>query len=161
MQLVKTLQGKKASFCIIIGDMNFPELSHIKVLVVDDDPAMTDLLRLLLQPALGLVITANSGVEGIKLVHEESPDLILLDLMMPGMDGWEVCKVVRSFSKIPIIILSAMDNPGLVASALDAGADDYLVKPVTSSMLLAHIANIVRRMHLPSRSILSATADKL
>ncbi len=72
MQLVKTLQGKKASFCIIIGDMNFPELSHIKVLVVDDDPAMTDLLRLLLQPALGLVITANSGVEGIKLVHEES-----------------------------------------------------------------------------------------
>jgi DNA-binding response OmpR family regulator len=120
----------------------------MKILVIDDDPAMTDLLKLLLEPAATDVITANAGPEGIALVRSGNPDVIVLDLMMPDMNGWQVCKAVREFSKVPILILSALDSPGLVAAALDAGADDYLIKPVPSSVLVAHIRNLVRRTRL-------------
>jgi two-component system KDP operon response regulator KdpE len=65
--------------------------------------------------------------------------------MMPGMDGWQVCAQVRSFSAVPILILSALDSPGMVASALDAGADDYLVKPVPVGVLIAHLNTLTRR----------------
>ena len=65
--------------------------------------------------------------------------------MMPDMDGWETCKRIRSFSNTPIIVLSALNNPGMVASALDAGADDYLIKPVPGSLLIAHIKTLTRR----------------
>ncbi len=117
----------------------------MKILVIDDDPAMTDLLKLLLMPAAADVITANSGPEGIRLANDERPDVITLDLMMPDINGWQVCKAIRKVSSIPILILSALDSPGLVAAALDAGADDYLIKPVPSSVLLAHINKLVRR----------------
>jgi DNA-binding response OmpR family regulator len=66
-------------------------------------------------------------------------------LMMPGMDGWQVCNQIRSFSKVPILVFSALDSPGMVASALDAGADDYLVKPVPSGVLIAHLNKLTRR----------------
>jgi two-component system KDP operon response regulator KdpE len=120
----------------------------MKILVIDDDPAMTDLLKLLLEPASAQVVTANSGPEGVRMVRIENPDLIILDLMMPDMNGWQVCKTVREFSKVPILILSALDSPGLVAAALDTGADDYLIKPVPSSVLVAHINKLVRRTRL-------------
>ncbi len=117
----------------------------IKVLAIDDDTAMTELLTLLLQTHSFEITTANSGQEGIALLKKKNPDIVLLDLMMPGMDGWEVCKQIRSFSNIPIVVLSALNNPGMVASALDAGADDYLIKPVPSSILVAHLKNLARR----------------
>ena len=117
----------------------------VKILVIDDDPAMTELLDLLLKPRGFRVATSNTGEEGVQLVHQFRPDVIILDLMMPGMDGWKVCQAVRTFSQVPILILSALDGPGLVASALDAGADDYLVKPVPSGVLVAHLNNLTRR----------------
>jgi DNA-binding response OmpR family regulator len=120
----------------------------MKILVIDDDPAMTDLLKLLLEPASTDILTANSGPDGILLAKTKAPEVIILDLMMPDMNGWQVCKAVREFSKVPILILSALDSPGLVAAALDAGADDYLIKPVPSSVLMAHIQNLVRRTRL-------------
>ena len=120
----------------------------MKILVIDDDPAMTDLLKLLLEPASSDILTANSGPDGILLAQTKTPDVIILDLMMPDMNGWQVCKAVREFSKVPILILSALDSPGLVAAALDAGADDYLIKPVPSNVLMAHIQNLVRRTRL-------------
>ena len=116
----------------------------MKILAIDDDTAMTDLLRLTLETKLE-IITTNSSLDADQKVKEQSPDLILLDLMMNDMDGWEVCKLIREFSKIPILILSALDSPGLVATALDAGADDYLIKPVASGVLLAHIHKLARR----------------
>jgi DNA-binding response OmpR family regulator len=67
--------------------------------------------------------------------------------MMPGMDGWQVCGQLRTFSQIPILVLSALDNPGNVAAALDAGADDYLVKPASSGLLIARINMLTRRPH--------------
>jgi DNA-binding response OmpR family regulator len=117
----------------------------IRVLAVDDDPAMTDLLNLLLRSYGFEVATENSGESAVESIRANPPDVVLLDLMMPGMNGWEVCAAVRKFSKVPIIILSALDKPADVASALDAGADDYLVKPVSSSVLVAHINNQARR----------------
>jgi DNA-binding response OmpR family regulator len=116
-----------------------------KVLTIDDDPAMTELLTLLLKMHGIDAYMANNGEEGIRLMRKISPDIIILDLMMPGMDGWQVCEKIRSFSDIPILILSALDNPGMVASALDAGADDYLVKPVPSGVLIAHLNTLTRR----------------
>ena len=117
----------------------------IKVLAIDDDKAMTDLLTLLLKAQGFEVVTANNGEDGIRFIQERNPDLVLLDLMMNGMNGWAVCNEVRKFSRIPILVLSALDSPANVASALDAGADDYLVKPVPSGVLVAHINRLTRK----------------
>src|SRR5687767_7068109 len=120
----------------------------LKVLTIDDDAAMTELIALLLR-SYGLeVISANEGERGLELARSEKPDLIMLDLTMPGIDGWQVCKTIRSFSKVPVIVLSALDDPAIISSALDAGADDYMVKPVPSSVLIAHINNLTRRHHV-------------
>jgi DNA-binding response OmpR family regulator len=120
----------------------------MKILVIDDDAAMTDLLKLLLEPTSSTVLTANDAAEGIGLVKELSPDIIIVDLMMPDMNGWEVCRTIRSLTQAPIIVLSALNHPGMVARALNAGADDYLTKPVTSKILLAYINKLVRRQNV-------------
>ncbi len=122
------------------------------ILVIDDDTAITDLMSMLLKTHGFDVVTANSGAQGIQLAREKNPNVILLDLMMPDVDGWQVCKAVRQFSSAPILILSAINDPRMVASVLDAGADDFLVKPVPSGVLVAHIRKMVRRtgsLHMP------------
>lgn len=116
-----------------------------KILVIDDDPAVTDLLSLLLKSqGFDVAVTNNSG-DGLNMIREDSPDLVVLDLMMPDVDGWEVCRSVRSFSKVPIIVLSALNDPSMIASVLDAGADDYLTKPTPSRVLVAHINRLIKR----------------
>ncbi len=117
-----------------------------KVLVIDDDPDMTDLLSLLLKTRGFDVISSNNGEEGVQKARNDSPDVIILDLMMNGMDGWHVCAAIRKFSSIPILILSALDNPGTIVSALDAGADDFLTKPVSSGLLVSRLKTLTRRV---------------
>jgi len=117
----------------------------MKILVIDDDPAMTDLLKLILVSSNAEVFTANSGNEGLQKIKDLCPSIVILDLMMPDMDGWQITSEIRKFSSVPILILSVIDNPGLVARALDAGADDYLIKPAARNMLIAHINNLTRR----------------
>jgi DNA-binding response OmpR family regulator len=119
-----------------------------KILVIDDDVAITELLSMLLRTHGFDVIVTNSGADGIHLVEETIPNVVLLDLMMPDKDGWQVCKAIRAFSNIPILILSAINDPSVVASVLDAGADDFLVKPVPSGVLVAHIRKMVRQTNL-------------
>jgi DNA-binding response OmpR family regulator len=116
-----------------------------KILVIDDDTAVTDLLSVLLKSHGFDVWATNSSTEGLTYIRENQSDLVILDLMMPEMDGWEVCKSVRAFSQVPIIILSALNDPSMVASVLDAGADDYLTKPTPSRVLVAHINRLTRR----------------
>jgi two-component system KDP operon response regulator KdpE len=116
-----------------------------KILIIDDDAAITDLMGMLLKTHGFDAITANSGADGIRLVREKNPNIVILDLMMPDLDGWQVCKALRQFSNVPILILSAINDPRMVASVLDAGADDFLVKPVPSGVLVAHIRKMVRR----------------
>jgi len=116
-----------------------------KILVIDDDVAITELMSMLLKTHGFDVITTNSGTEGVELTKKTVPSVVLLDLMMPDMDGWQVCTAIRTFSNIPILILSAINDPSIVASVLDAGADDFLVKPVPSGVLVAHIRKMVRQ----------------
>ncbi len=116
-----------------------------KILVIDDDVAITELMSMLLKTHGFDAITTNVGAEGVELARKNAPSVVLLDLMMPDMDGWQVCTAIRAFSNIPILILSAINNPSVVASVLDAGADDFLVKPVPSSVLVAHIRKMVRQ----------------
>jgi DNA-binding response OmpR family regulator len=119
-----------------------------QILVIDDDVAITELMSMLLKTHGFDVITCNSGADGVKMAEINKPDAILLDLMMPDMDGWQVCKSIRVFSNTPILVLSAINDPRMVASVLDAGADDFLVKPVPSGVLVAHIRKMVRRIEV-------------
>lgn len=116
-----------------------------KLLVIDDDTAVTDLLSLLLKSQGFEVFATNNSAEGLSMIRELDPDLVVLDLMMPEIDGWEVCRSVRQFSQVPIIILSALNDPSMIASVLDAGADDYLTKPTPSRVLVAHINRLTKR----------------
>jgi len=116
-----------------------------EVLILDDDTAITDLLSMLLKSHGFEVITANTAREGLELMKDRNPGVVILDLMMPDKDGMEVCKAVRLFSNVPILILSAINDPRMIASVLDEGADDYLIKPVPSNVLVAHIRKLIRR----------------
>jgi DNA-binding response OmpR family regulator len=116
-----------------------------KVLVIDDDTAMTDLFKLTLGPKGYEVITTNTGADGIAAIKHHHPDVVVLDLLMPGEDGWETCASIRKFSNVPILVLSALSSPGLTTRLLDAGADDYLIKPVSTRMLIAQINKLCRR----------------
>ncbi len=120
----------------------------IEVLLVDDDPDLAIMLRTLLRGQDYQIQAVFSGEEGIEACKDSPPDVVMLDLLMPEMDGWEVCRRIREFSDVPILILSALGAPGSVARALDAGADDYLIKPVHASLLASRLRTLVRRRAL-------------
>ena len=117
----------------------------MNILAVDDDRAMTDLIAMLLEKHGFVIRTSNSARDAIKIIGENWAQAVVLDLMMPDIDGRQVCKKVREFSNVPIIILSAFNDPDIVAESLDSGADDYLVKPVPSEVLAAHLTRLIRR----------------
>jgi DNA-binding response OmpR family regulator len=116
-----------------------------RVLVLDNDIIITELLKATLEPKAFEVHTIHEGEEEIEAVRRLDPDVIVLDLYLPEKDGWRVCREIRKFSKIPILILSVLNNPDAIAQALDEGADDYLIKPVPSGVLIAHLNNLIRR----------------
>jgi len=120
-------------------------MNQVKILVIDDDEGNTAQLKYLLDAGASQIIAAKSGEEGIELVKEQNPDVIILDLMKPDLNGWGVCKSIREFSQVPILIYSAADTPGAVVQALDVGADDYLTKPVSCNTLMAHLNRLLRR----------------
>lgn len=117
----------------------------MKILIIDDDPSVTDLLELILTPTQAEIQHAYDGEQGAGMLREFVPDIILLDYMMPGMDGMETTRRIRKVTKTPIIILSVLNDPIKLARVLDAGADDYLIKPVSRGVLIAHINNLLRR----------------
>jgi len=131
-------------------------MERVKILVIDDDAGMNELLSLLLAPASPDILTADSGITGLELARKHNPDIIILDLMMPDINGWVLCKKIREFSDTPILILTAMDSPGAIAQALDFGADDYLIKPVSSSTLIAHLNKLLRRSSITLQSTSAA-----
>lgn len=117
----------------------------IRVLIIDDDPATSEMLKLVISQLTSDIFIANSGEECLSLTKQHTPDILILDLVMPDMNGAEICKEIRKFSSVPILILSAIDNPKLIAETLNAGADNFLSKPVPSAMLFAHIQKLVKR----------------
>jgi len=117
----------------------------VEVLLIDDDPDLSIMLRTLLRGQDFQIQAVFAGEEGIRACRENQPDVVILDILMPEMDGWEVCEHIRDFSEVPILILSALGSPGSVARALDAGADDYLIKPIHASLLASRLRTLVRR----------------
>ena len=115
------------------------------VLVIDNDVALTEIFKALLEPEAFEVFTAHQVEDGLEAIRRLNPDVIVLDLYMPDKDGWQICRDIRAFSTSPILILSVLNNPDAVAKALDEGADDYLIKPVPSGVLIAHLKNLIRR----------------
>jgi two-component system KDP operon response regulator KdpE len=116
-----------------------------RILVVDDEAPILRLLRRILTASGYEVVVAASGLEGVELAHQQQPDLILLDLSMPGMDGMAVCRELRQWSEAPIIVVSARGEERYKVHALDLGADDYLTKPFGYDELLARVRVCLRR----------------
>jgi DNA-binding response OmpR family regulator len=115
------------------------------ILVVDDEPAIVDILTYNLEKAHYKVLVARDGVSAIEVTKREQPDLIILDLMLPGMDGLEVCRSLRHSGDIPIIMLTARDEEVDRVVGLELGADDYVVKPFSVRELLARVKTVLRR----------------
>jgi len=115
------------------------------VLVVDDDPGLLKLVRHTLEMEGYDVTTASDGKTGLQLIEDEQPSLVLLDIMMPGLDGFQVCERVRKYLKVPIIMLTAKSRVDDVVHGFDVGADDYVTKPFGTDELLARVKTILRR----------------
>ena len=116
-----------------------------RILLVDDDPNISHLVRLYLEKEGFAVTESARGDEALEAFQRESPALVLLDVMLPGMDGWQVCREVRKISNIPIIMLTAKDETFDKVLGLELGADDYVVKPFDSKEVVARIKAVLRR----------------
>lgn len=116
-----------------------------KILVVDDDKNICELLNLYLKKEGYEVVFAYDGSEAVSKAKEENPNLILLDVMMPVINGWEACKLIRQFSNVPIIMLTALDTTENKVQGLNIGADDYIVKPFEPLEVIARINAHIRR----------------
>ena len=117
-----------------------------RVLVVDDDAKTVELVKLYLNRDGYKVLTAYNGVEALRLAREGHPDLIVLDLMLPGIDGFEVCRTLRDESDVPIIMLTARTTDQDKLTGLGLGADDYVTKPFSPKELAARIRAVLRRL---------------
>lgn len=119
-----------------------------KVLVIEDDKNIAELLRLYLEKDGFAVTIADNGALGVEEFKRITPDLVLLDLMLPVLDGWGVCREIRSFSNIPIIMLTAKGETLDKVTGLEMGADDYIVKPFEIGELMARIHTVMRRFEV-------------
>ena len=115
------------------------------IMVVDDEKNICELIRLYLEKEGFAVTIANNGSDAIAMIRQNRPDLVLLDIMMPVIDGWEVCRQVREFSQVPIIMLTAKGETFDKVMGLDLGADDYIVKPFDTKEVVARVKAVLRR----------------
>ncbi|MEW6142561.1 MAG: response regulator transcription factor [Chloroflexota bacterium] len=122
-----------------------------KIFLVDDETKLLRLVRANLEPAGYEVLTATDAAAALKLLEMEAPDLVILDIMLPDMDGYEVCQRVREISDVPIIFLTAKAQDTDKVKGLRLGADDYITKPFNIEELLARIENVMRRARPPER----------
>ena len=132
-----------------------------KVLIVEDDKNIADLLRLYLEKEPMECQVANDGLTGLDKFHQFQPDLVLLDIMLPGMDGWSVCKKIRETSKVPVIMLTAKGELEDKVSGLEMGADDYITKPFEMKEVLARIHAVLRRFGEEQQTEKRLSFDKL
>ena len=123
-----------------------------KILVIDDEEPTVQLIAMLLERRGFEVIKAYRAEEGLRKAYRFQPDLVLLDIMMPDMDGWEVCKRLREMSDVPIVFLTARGEVRDVVRGLEMGADDYVVKPYDNDELVARVKAHLRRSPRPSMS---------
>jgi len=120
-----------------------------KILIVDDETRIVDILNYNLRKEGYETICAHDGETGLKLAIAENPDLVLLDIMMPGLDGYEVCKRLRKVSQVPVIMLTAKAEESDKVMSFELGADDYITKPFGVREMLARVMANLRRVHMP------------
>jgi DNA-binding response OmpR family regulator len=126
-------------------------MAKIRVLVVDDEPRYVLAVRANLEASGYEVISAHDGQAAVELAASEEPDLVILDVRMPVLDGCEACRRIREFSSVPILMLTALAEDTDKVRGLDAGADDYVTKPFSAQELLARIRSIMRRVELSAQ----------
>ena len=136
-------------------------MANTTILLMDDDENICKVIRLYLEKEGMNVQVAHDGAAGLDLFHQETPDLVLLDIMMPGMDGIEVIKQIRRESSVPVIMLTAKGDTIDKVLALELGADDYIVKPFEMKELIARINAVLRRTEIPNDTSKKLHFDKL
>lgn len=129
----------------------------VKILAVDDEPLYIRLLKVNLEAEGYEVISAQNGEEAVEMITAQSPDLVIMDVMMPIMDGISACIRIRQFSNIPIILLTAMGEEHDRVNGLNIGADDYVVKPFSATEMVARVRAVLRRTHVQSAADPSRT----
>lgn len=120
-------------------------MMNLKVLLIDDDADLLQLATVIFKKEGAQVITARDGMEGVSKLFTHHPDLIILDVMMPGMNGFEVCERIRQVSDTPLIMLTALNHEQEMLRGLEAGADDFLSKPFNADILVARAKTVLRR----------------
>ena len=132
-----------------------------KVLIVEDDKNIADLMRLYLEKESMDCQVANDGLVGLEKFQQFQPDLVMLDIMLPGMDGWSICRKIRETSKVPIIMLTAKGELEDKVNGLELGADDYITKPFEMKEVLARVHAVLRRYGEEEQTEKRLTFDKL
>src|SRR6266702_1189988 len=122
----------------------------MKILVIEDEANIVDLIRLYLEQAGYAVVSAADGITGLELHAREKPDLVILDLMLPALDGMEVCRRIRAWANTPILMLTARQGEEDRIAGLELGADDYLVKPFSPRELVSRVKAVLRRSGAPA-----------
>lgn len=120
-------------------------MENKRILIIDDDPEILGLLQIMLEREGADVFQANGSEEGLRAFWQVRPDLVILDIMMPNLSGWEICQRIRELADTPIVFLSVLDDEACLVRGLNLGADDYVIKPVKRDVLLARTEAILRR----------------
>ena len=142
------MSDKQLQLALILGTLNNRLMETVKILIVDDEPDILEFLAYNLKKEGFQVLTATDGEEGIKVAESEAPNLVILDIMMPKMDGVEVCRYLRSkaeFDKTVIAFLTAREEDYSQIAALDVGGDDYITKPIRPRVFLSRVKALLRR----------------
>ena len=118
----------------------------VKILVIDDDPDVADIVSIIFELRWpdAVVMPAGDGETGVEMAKAESPDIVILDLGLPGIDGFEVCRQIRRFSQVPVVILSVRDTPEAMALGKEVGANDYVTKPFNPNHLLERVQAVLQ-----------------
>ena len=129
-------------------------MAEAKILVVEDDRDILDLIRLLLESRRYEVVSAEDGIVGLRQFKACQPDLVLLDIKLPGMSGTQLCKEIRSISEVPIIFMSSNRDAEDIIAGLDSGADDYVTKPFDPTVLAARVKANLRRVLATKQAVM-------
>lgn len=130
-----------------------------KILVIDDEAGLRELVRINLEHDGYGVIQASNALEGLEMVQTQHPDMVILDIMMPDMDGLEACRRLREFSSIPVLMLTARVQSKDVVTGLDSGADDYMLKPFNMEELSARVRALLRRIPSPNQPVAAGNGE--
>ncbi len=131
-----------------------------KILIVDDDPHIREVVQYALESAGHVVVAREDGTKGLEAALAEEPELVVLDIMMPGLDGIEVCRRLRTSSAVPVLFLSAKDEEIDKIIGLEVGGDDYITKPFSKRELVARVKAMLRRVELSAAAPASSDAKK-